>query len=238
MIGTVRSLNQSLFSPSDNDRTQSEKDEMLKSLRQTKPPPRIEPGSNDEYVFGCLIRQKNVNPACTPECVRGLRGSDTPACDIVTFIYFGGVLSISNNPPRTTNQLNIPVYLFTDTAEIPELTFQQLRNIMGGDVGDISIYLRQENGSYNYIRDMTSTTLITSDVPLEDILANTPVAHPIAQPIKKAQRDEKVSPPPQPPKGHDKEDCDETSYTWLWVLALLFIALLLFCGWKYSKRQQ
>lgn len=111
-------------------------------------PAEIKRGTLDEYIYGCTIKPKALDVACTPSCVDGLKRPDTLYCDIQTYTHFKGIL-IKNNDGKTKTG---SAYLFTDSDTLSD----DVKNTLREDrITSISIFKAVDNTlDYEFIEDV------------------------------------------------------------------------------------
>ena len=139
--------------------TETERRKILANIHKEKSPLEVKPGTAGEFLYGCTYKQRNVNSACTPGCLRGWNSGQTSECDIQTYEYSNkNLIAINNVNSSQTGS----VYLFTDTTDIPESVFKIIKTNVK-DLNYIVIYSRSENNiDYRFVKEMNVKDLVES----------------------------------------------------------------------------
>jgi hypothetical protein len=166
-------------------------------------------------LYGCSRRQRDLNIACTPECIGGLKHPDTEYCDIQTYNYRDSRLTKPNEIKNGATS----AYLFTDVEDVPATVRDQIKN---DGMTSVCIYLRSSNSSdYRYLRDEIISTQ-KKPSPHTSTSLSSPTYSSLPSPSSISSS--------TPSNPHQNE---EGKNTWLWLLLIIFIFLLIIGGLVY-----
>lgn len=109
---------------------------------------KIVPGTVGEFLYGCSMKPRDLNVACTPSCLGGLKRPGTDYCDIQTYQLKDGEFTRINKVTLSASS----AYLFTDTDDIPK---DILNRISKDGIDSISVYINVPNTiDYRYLKDI------------------------------------------------------------------------------------
>lgn len=211
-----RRLNVNLFEDNETARDltaavsdERSRHELLESIKDTPVPSTVIPHTVSEYLFGCVIQHDGINPACTPECIQGLRDGQTPECDIPIYIIEGtGVRQI--NPSKLSSKT---AYLFVDDS--------MLKN----DIDSVQSHVATIKGDGLSISTVNVYTRPINDVKYRRIDINA---------LKRAKdASDKSLLSEDKPKKHDNDGpvCKKDN---TWMYGLFFFGVLILLGLLYA----
>jgi len=111
-------------------------------------PGTIEPGSLDEYIYGCLSDVSELGTSCTPSCVNGYKVGDIEECSLSIYKKEGGVLRQLNKNKSSR------AFLYVDNEN--DFTEKDARKLgkMNSALEEIFVYTRDE-GARKYSHSHT-----------------------------------------------------------------------------------
>ena len=191
--------------------SETERRRMVASLNKEEPPSKIKPGTAGEFLFACSYKQKGLNSACTPGCLKGLHAENK--CDIETYEYVDGKLNRLNKVPHEKDE-KVTIYLYTDTKDIPNNLYVKLKNKVP-ELAYITIY-------YRSLTDINYTFLKEVEVG-----------------VKERPKEAALPSPPTSSQSTPPPDCcplNESNW-WIWI-AFIFLFLLFIFFYRAMRKQR
>lgn len=113
-------------------------------------PVEIEPGSVDEYIYGCLSDVSEMGTSCTPSCANGYKLKDIDECSLAIYEKKDGTIRNLNNKKSTR------AFLYTETEQ--DVTDKDIERITKSNplLSELFIYTQDESHKYSH----TSTRLV------------------------------------------------------------------------------